>query len=516
MSLCVGAAITGRGFMRTPPGSRRRAVLPSPAAGAKLAIAVATVELTDAEIPAPTGHPQPDERADLGRAARAATPRSSHADWTPSSSRPDPVALLEEQSAARVPELVPIRYGRMAVSPFTFFRGAAYVMASDLADSPSSGLRVQLCGDAHLSNFGGFASPERDLVFDLNDFDETIPGPWEWDVKRLAASIAVAGRDRGFSTKQRREMVQGSVRSYREHMRTLSKKGELEIWYERVSATELADQLRAEATARQARRFNTIVAKAQRKNSSRAFEKLAVADGGRPRLISDPPLIVPVRELLPEADASQIEEGVLGVLATYRKTLPDDRAQVLDRYRYYDLARKVVGVGSVGTRAWVVLMIGRDTGDPLFLQAKEAVPSVLEEFVGKSRFSNQGRRVVEGQRLMQAASDVFLGWLRTTGIDGERRDFYIRQLWDWKTSVEIETMLPSGMAMYGRLCGATLARAHARSGDAIAIGAYLGRGDSFDRAIAEFAEIYADQNEADHRALLEAIETGRLEAIAGI
>ena len=452
----------------------------------------------------------------MGRTARSLSPRSSHADWTPSASRPDPIALLEQQSATRVPELVPIRYGRMAASPFAFYRGAAYVMAADLAESPSSGLRVQLCGDAHLSNFGGFASPERDLVFDLNDFDETLPGPWEWDVKRLAASMVVAGRDRGFSIKQRREIVQGAARSYRDHIRTLAGKGELDIWYERVSATALGERLRAEATARQARRFERVVAKAQRKNSARAFAKLAATEDGRPRIISDAPLIVPVRELLPQADANQIEEQMLGVLADYRKTLPEDRGHLLDRYRYCDLARKVVGVGSVGMRAWVLLMIGRDTGDPLFLQAKEARPSVLEKFLGKSRFNNQGRRVVEGQRLMQATSDVFLGWLRTTGIDGERRDFYIRQLWDWKTSVEIETMLPSGMAMYGELCGATLARAHARSGDAIAIGAYLGRGDTFDRAIAEFAELYADQNEADHRALLEAIESGRLEAIAGI
>jgi uncharacterized protein (DUF2252 family) len=478
-------------------------------------VLVATVELTRAE-PDRTGHPPPEERAETGRTARSLSPRSNHADWTPSASRPDPIALLEEQAASRVPELVPIRYGRMAASPFAFYRGAAYVMASDLADSASSGLRVQLCGDAHLSNFGGFASPERDLIFDLNDFDETLPGPWEWDIKRLTASMAVAGRDRGFSAKQRREIVQGAVRSYRDHIRTLAGKGELEIWYERVSATALGERLRAEATARQARRFERVVAKAQRKNSARAFEKLAATEDGRPRIISDPPLIVPIRELFPEADASQIEEQMLGVLADYRKTLAEDRGHLLDRYRYHDLARKVVGVGSVGMRAWVLLMIGRDTGDPLFLQAKEARTSVLEKFLGRSRFNNQGRRVVEGQRLMQAASDVFLGWLRTTGIDGQRRDFYIRQLWDWKTSVEIETMLPSGMAMYGELCGATLARAHARSGDAIAIGAYLGRGDTFDRALAEFAERYADQNEADHRALLEAIESGRLEASAGI
>jgi uncharacterized protein (DUF2252 family) len=459
---------------------------------------------------------RPDDRTEIGRAARAAAPRSSHAEWSAPEGRPDPIALLEQQAATRVPELVPIRYGRMAASPFAFFRGAAYIMASDLAGTPASGLQAQLCGDAHMSNFGGFASPERSLLFDLNDFDETLPGPWEWDVKRLAASMGIAGRDRGFSGKQRRTIVQGMAAAYRQAMREFAEMSELSIWYQRISAEELDERFRPQATARQLRKFDRAVAKGRSKDSSRAFAKLAASLNGAPQIISDPPLIVPVRELLPDSDATALHDGMVSLLATYRKSLPEDRGRLLDRYRFVDMARKVVGVGSVGTRAWVLLLVGRDSSDPLFLQAKEARPSVLEPFVGKSEFGNQGQRVVEGQRLMQAASDLFLGWLRATGPDGKRRDFYLRQLWDWKTSADVETMLPSGMGIYGRLCGWTLARAHARSGDAIAIAAYLGRGDSFDRALTEFAERYADQNEEDHRALLDAIEGGRLEAVAGI
>jgi uncharacterized protein (DUF2252 family) len=458
----------------------------------------------------------PEERAERGRAARSETPRSSHAEWTPAKNRPDPVALLEQQAATRVPELLPIRYGRMAASAFAFYRGGAYVMASDLANTPVSGMRAQLCGDAHLSNFGGFASPERDLVFDLNDFDETLPGPWEWDVKRLAASLAIAGRDHGFTAKQRRSIVQATVQLYRLAMQRLAGMGELAIWYERVDAGTLREQLGTQATARQAKQFEKTVAKAKRKDSTRAFTKLASTIDGRPRIIADPPLLVPITDLLPELEEQRFREGMQGIFEAYRETLPEDRRGLLDRYEFVDLARKVVGVGSVGTRAWVMLLIGRDAGDPLFLQAKEARPSVLEPFAGKSEFGNQGKRVVQGQRLMQAASDVFLGWVRTTGVDGKRRDFYVRQLWDWKTSADVESMLPSGMEIYGQLCGWTLARAHARSGDAIAIAAYLGNGDSFDRALAEFAEKYAEVNEQDHLALIQAIEDGRVEAVAGI
>src|SRR3954470_24825678 len=374
-------------------------------------------------------HLSVEERVARGMAARNETPRSSHAEWTPASDRPDPLALLEEQAATRVPELVPIRYGRMAVSPFTFYRGAAYPMAADLAETPRSGLRVQLCGDAHLSNFGGFASPERDLLFDLNDFDETLPGPWEWDVKRLAASLCIAGRDHGFSPKQRRTIVIGAVQKYREAMHELADMGALATWYQRVDAQVLADRFRPEANARQTRVFEKRVEKARRKDSARAFAKLASTVDGRPRIISDPPLIVPIKDLLPGAQAGDFEAAMRDLLDTYKASLPDYLCRLLDRHHYADMARKVVGVGSVGTRAWVILMIGRDSGDPLFLQAKEARPSVLEPFAGKCEYDNQGQRVVEGQRLMQAAGDILLGWLRTTGIDGRERDFYLRQLW---------------------------------------------------------------------------------------
>ncbi len=430
--------------------------------------------------------------------------------------RPDPIELLEAQATSRVPELVPIRYGRMATSPFAFFRGSAAVMASDLAGSPVSGIRAQLCGDAHLANFGGFASPERDLVFDLNDFDETLTGPWEWDVKRLTASIAVAALERGFPERERRATVRGAAAQYREAIRRFAGMTMLDVWYARLDESELSGLFREQATARQLKRFDKTVAKARRKDSTRAYAKLARRVNGRPRIASDPPLIVPIDELLPDAQAHELAERLRELIASYGETLPADRRHLLERFSYADIARKVVGVGSVGTRAWIVLMLGRDEQDPLFLQCKEAQPSVLEPFAGASECANHGQRVVEGQRLMQAASDIFLGWVRTTGIDGEQRDFYVRQLWDWKTSADLETIEPGPMAIYARLCAWTLARAHARSGDAIAIGAYLGSGDAFDRAIEAYAELCAEQNERDHEALLTAIDSGRIVAQTGV
>jgi uncharacterized protein (DUF2252 family) len=453
----------------------------------------------------------PAERAAKGRATRAEVPRSSHADWQPAATGREPMALLDEQTASRVPELVPLRYARMAASPFAFYRGAAYVMAHDLAGSPQSGMWVQLCGDAHLSNFGTFASPDRALLFDLNDFDETLPGPWEWDVKRLAASIAVAGRERGFRRKQRRAMIRDAVGQYREAMRRFAGMGALDVWYARVDEGLVRKRFGPHASRRQRRQFDKTVAKAKSKDSARAFEKLAAhhANGGA-RIVADAPLVVPVQDLLPDAEASELEEGMRGLLASYRASVPADRRTLIDRHSYADMARKVVGVGSVGTRAWVILMLDRDTGEPLFLQAKEAQRSVLAPFAGDSEFDNQGRRVVEGQRLMQAASDVLLGWLRTTGIDGEERDFYIRQLWDWKGSADVEAMEPAAMAVYAKLCAWTLARAHARSGDAVAIAGYLGSGGVFDAALAEFSEAYADQNERDHRALVDAVKRDEL------
>jgi uncharacterized protein (DUF2252 family) len=452
----------------------------------------------------------------MGRAARSDTPRSSHAGWGADSDRRDPVDLLEEQAATRVPELVPIRYGRMAASPFAFYRGAAYVMASDLSGSPRTGVRVQLCGDAHLSNFGVFGSPERDMLFDLNDFDETAPGPWEWDVKRLAASIALAGRERGLPSRQRHAMVRGAVGEYRTAMRRFADTRALDVWYARLDTSAIRDEFRSQVEPRRAKRFDKVVAKARAKDSARAFEKLTHRVKGEARIVADPPLIVPIEDLVIGAEAEQLDAEIRSLLDAYRASLPSDRRRLLDRYRYAHLARKVVGVGSVGTRAWVVLMLGRDSDDPLFLQVKEAGPSVLEPFAGTSEFEHQGQRVVEGQRLMQAAGDIFLGWLRATGIDGETRDFYVRQLWDWKGSADIGAMLPEGIAIYTRLCAWTLARAHARSGDAIAIASYLGSGRSFDNAIAEFAELYSDQSERDHAALVAAIDSGRIAAQSGL
>jgi uncharacterized protein (DUF2252 family) len=455
--------------------------------------------------------PDVSERAAEGKAARSVARRSSHAEWEPSANRKDPVAIIEAQDARRVPNLVPIRHGRMATSPFTFYRGAAAVMAADLATTPTSGLRVQTCGDAHLSNFGAFAAPDRRLVFDCNDFDETLPGPWEWDVKRLAASFALAGRDRGFKRAERSAALLASVRSYREAMRTFAAEGDLAVWYERL---DVEDQLGLveEADPGAVKRFERGIVKARGKDSVRAMEKLTEVVDGELRIVSQPPLIVPVEELAPAAEAAQIEATLRDVLASYRATLPGDRQHLFDGYRFRHMAHKVVGVGSVGTRAWIVLLTGRDDEDPLFLQAKEADASVLEPYAGPSLFRNHGRRVVEGQRLMQAAGDIFLGWCMAVGLDGRDRDFYVRQLWDWKRSVEVENLSPTGLEAYANVCGWTLARAHARSGDRVAIAAYLGAGEGFDKAVCRFAEAYADQSERDHEALLAAIDSGRIEA----
>jgi uncharacterized protein (DUF2252 family) len=453
-----------------------------------------------------------NERAAAGKAARAKVPRSSHAAWEPAARRRDPVAVLEDQAKSRVPELVPIRYGRMLASPFAFFRGSAAIMAMDLAKAPQSGLAVQLCGDAHLSNFGVFAAPDRRLVLDVNDFDETLPGSWEWDVKRLAASFAIAGRDRDFVSTQTRAAVLSAVRAYREAMREFAAMRNLDVWYARLDVGALLEDLAGIATAKQMKAARKDVKKAHKKNSLKAFDRLVSVVDGEPQIISDPPLLVPVRELLSEEQHDEFKERMQMLLASYRESLKGDRRHLFDGYRFVDLARKVVGVGSVGTRAWVLLMIGRDGQDPLFLQAKEAQASVLEPYVGASEFENHGERVVQGQWLMQAASDILLGWLPALGIDGRERDFYVRQLWDGKRSVDVDGLPPEGLAIYGRVCGWTLARAHARSGDRIAIASYLGKGDAFDRAIAEFSELYADQNELDYAALAEAVTAGSVEA----
>jgi hypothetical protein len=468
-----------------------------------------------------------DQRVALGKKARAAAPRRSHGEWEAGADRPDPVALLQSQAESRVPELVPIRYGRMMVSPFTFFRGGALIMASDLATTPNSGLTVQACGDAHLSNFGVFASAERTLVFDLNDFDETLPGPWEWDLKRLTASLAIAGRDRGYSDKERAKVVLGATAAYRTEMAKLAAMRDLDVWYARLDIEAVLREIGGSLglaggkgsdrtmTKVQARAEKQL-AKAKTRDSMQALEKLTEVVDGQTRFVNTPPLIVPIEDLLPESEAAELTGRFHTLLESYRRTLQSDRRHLLDQFHFAGIARKVVGVGSVGTRAWVVLMLGSDGQDPLLLQAKEAQTSVLAQFAGRSQFANQGERVVAGQHLMQASSDIFLGWDKVLGIDGVHRDFYIRQLRDWKGSADVDQMVPQAMLVYGRLCGWTLARAHARSGDRIAIASYLGSSTTFDAAIQRFAESYADQNQRDYDALMAAIADGRVVAESGI
>ena len=463
----------------------------------------------------------PAERAARGREARSQVPRSSHARFTPAADRPDPVDVLVRQSVGRLPDLVPIRYGRMLASPFSYYRGAALPMAHDLSGTPVTGLAVQACGDAHLDNFGMFASAERRLIFDINDFDETLPGPWEWDVKRLAASIEIAARENQIPRRQRAAMAQAAVRRYRIAMGEFAGMSNLGVFYASADVDSIKQRLESRLSSRQRTRLDKGEAKARTRTSMQALGKMCRIVDGRPQIVADPPLVIPLSSLLLPADveASTIERMLGGVVERYKRTLPADRRYLLDQYQseLSDIARKVVGVGSVGTRCWIMLMLGRDESDPLFLQMKEAGESVLSPFVGPSRYSNQGQRVVEGQRLMQAASDAFLGWQRLNPApDGVVRDFYVRQLRDWKFSLDTQTMPPRGLSDYGEVCGWTLARAHARSGDRIAIAAYLGSSDTFDKAIAEFAASYADQNERDFAALDEAAKSGRILAQRGV
>jgi len=481
---------------------------------------VAVDEKRDVEAaPAPAvPHFTPSERAARGRSARAECPRSSHAEFEVADDR-DPVAILEAQATSRVPELVPVRYGRILVSPFTFYRGAAAVMAHDLAPTPRAGLQAQLCGDAHLSNVGGYASPERKLVFDLNDFDETLPGPFEWDLKRLAASFEIAGRDRDFTKAERTKAVLAAVGSYREWMRKLAEARNLDVWYARLDVETIERKLHDQEAKHQAKVVAKAAEKARTKDSLKAFAKLTHLVDGEPRIVSDPPLIVPAADLAAEAGLpfERLEGVIHQLFREYRRTLQSDRRHLLEEFRMVDLARKVVGVGSVGTRCWILLLLGRDSDDPLFLQVKEAQASVLEPYLGKSQYKNHGQRIVAGQRLMQATSDIMLGWVHSKEtLDGAERDFFIRQLWDWKTSVDLDVILPKGLELYGEVCGFLLARAHARSGDRIAIASYLGKGDTFDRALAEFAVAYADQNERDHAALRTAADKGRIPVQEGL
>ena len=445
----------------------------------------------------PAGPRSVAERAALGKELRKRVARSSHGGWEPAAGRPDPVAVLESQDESRVPELISIHRQRMLASAFAFFRGGAAIMAGDLAHTPRTGLEVQLCGDAHLSNFGVFQAPDRSLVFDVNDFDETLRGPFEWDVKRLAASLSVAGSELGFAEGERRSVVIGAVGAYRKAMREFAAMPDLDVWYARLNAARLRSWAGISVGPRR-RRLERDLEKAKRKNSMRALARLTRLEDGEPRIVADRPLVVPVEELV--AEGRDIEGVLETLLAAYREALTPDVRHLMAGYRYAHAARKVVGVGSVGTRAWIVLLLGRDAGDPLFLQAKEAQASVLEAHLDAGSHENNGRRVVEGQRLMQAASDILLGWLSAEGIDGVRRDFYVRQLWDGKGSAEIEAMTLAGLASYGRACGWTLARAHARTGDRVALASYLGSGTPFDRALADFAEAYAERNELDYRA----------------
>lgn len=462
-----------------------------------------TARDTPASISNP-GRP-PGQSAARGKLLRRNTPRSSHGEWSAPADRLSPLDILRGQEKTRVPELLPVRHERMAASPFAFFRGGAAIMAADLRHTPSTGLTVQLCGDAHISNFGGFASPERRLVFDINDFDETLPGPWEWDIKRLVASVEIAARDRGFAKAERLAAVLEAAKAYRQGMGSFAAMTPLEIWHSSFDIQALLPAIRRDLGGRALKEAERDVARALDKNSARAARKLTHVVDGRPMIISDPPLVVPLRQLLPGVEAQELEEGIRGVLADYRRTLPNDRQSLLDHYEFVDIARKVVGVGSVGTLSWIVLLAGREHADPLVLQLKQAESSALEAYLGVSPYANHGERVIEGQRLIQASSDVLLGWLRTKGLDGVERDFYVRQLWDWKTSADLATVSAPRLAAHARLCAWTLARAHARTGNPIAISSYLGSGEAFDHALTAFAAAYADQNQNDFDAFTETL-----------
>jgi uncharacterized protein (DUF2252 family) len=494
-------------------------------------------------------HPSVEERAEHGRHAREHAPLDSHTGWRPATDRPDPVTLLDEQNRTREPDLVPVRHGRMMASPFTFYRGAAAVMAADLKDTPTAGLDAQLCGDAHLSNFGAFASPERKLLFDLNDFDETLPGPFEYDVKRMAASFTIAARNNGFSKADTRAATMAAVTAYREAMADFAEMSTMDVWYAHLDEDEIMASLRDSVAAghhdktgtkgakgkagksakdksgkdakadraldKAAKTAEKTLQKAHSRDSLQALSKLAEQVDGSYRIVSDPPIVVPLREVTATYgfSADETDQIIRDQFRAYRATLQADRRHLLERFQIVDAARKVVGVGSVGTRAFIVLLQGRDSHDPLFLQIKEATASVLERYLPKSRYQEPGERVVQGQRMMQAASDIFLGW--TAGAQAGRH-LYWRQLRDMKGSAVVEAMIPTGLAFYAQICGWTLARAHARSGDPVALAQYLGDGDAFDRSVTDFSARYADQNEQDFQAFVQAVRSGRLQAVEGV
>ena len=465
------------------------------------------------------------DRREQGRAARKEVPRSALGAFEPAAKRPDPITMLVSQGATRIQNLLPVRYGRMSESAFSFYRGAALVMASDLSAAPRTSLRVQLCGDAHLSNFGAYASPERRLVFDVNDFDETNPGPFEWDVKRLSTSFEIASRQNGFSDANRETIVLTSSVAYRVTMARLAGLGDLDAWYDHIDVDSVADLLRSRTgkkASKDARKMDKFLARARRHNSLQALQKLTEVKNGHRRIVSSPPLIVPIDDLMHGAERDDVISEVRSRLSTYARSLQSDRRHLLSGFDLVDLAHKVVGVGSVGTRSWILLMAGRDDDDPLFLQFKEAGPSVLEQFTERSRYKNMGARVVAGQRIMQSTSDIFLGWTGSVDLEGQTRDYYFRQLRDWKISAAVEELNVEQMVTYAKLCGATLAKAHARSGDRIAVASYLGiddpadRPNTFDRAMANFAVSYAEQNEQDFTALKTAIADGSVAATPGV
>ncbi len=453
-------------------------------------------------------HQSVDERKAYGKSLREATPRSSHAAWSPGSGRPDPVGLIESQNDGRLQWLIPVRRGRMVENAFTFYRGAALIMASDLSTTPSTGLTAQICGDAHLSNFGAYGSAERELVFDVNDFDESITGPWEWDLKRLATSFTIAGRHLGFDDADITRITAASVEKYRTAMEQFAEGPILDTWYSHLSIDKVADFFRDEGKKKKAKKAEHVSKKARSKNSLQALSKLAERVDGTYRIKTDPPVLVPLRETTRFADSDELEETVRRSFALYRESLRPDRRVLLDKFRPLDIALKVVGVGSVGTRCLILLLEGRDEQDPLFLQIKEAGPSVLEAYLPASSYENHGERVVQGQRLMQASSDIFLGWSPSY----DKHDYYWRQLRDWKGSFDVDDADEKDLRRYAELCGWTLARSHARSGDPAAIDGYLGSSDTFAQAITEFAGLYADQNESDYREFANAIDRGDLEA----
>jgi uncharacterized protein (DUF2252 family) len=461
-----------------------------------------------------------DERREVGRAARKRLRRRDLAKFEPLDDSRDPVALLQMDDEGRLEDLIPIRYGRMLTSPFAFYRGAASLMANDLARSPHTDLFAQLCGDAHLSNFGLFAAPDRRLVFDLNDFDETLPGPWEWDLKRLAASTVIAGRNIGATAEESHQAVVALCNSYRDRVRELSEMSNLEVWHQRLEVDKLVALLKANARKDSAKTVSKMATKAYTKDSIREFDKLTEVVDGKLRIAAAPPIIVPIEDVAQsfniEVSAEFIENFVATVIGTYKQRLLADRKHLLDQYEIVHMARKIVGVGSVGTRVWIVLLIGRDAGDPLFLQVKESGPSVYERYLGKSEYEFSGQRVIAGQRLMQGASDPLLGWDNFKSPDGIEREFYVRQLKDWKGSANLDKFTPTQLREYAVLCARVLGRAHARSGDRIAIASYIGKGDALGHALGEFAAAYADQNDRDYARMKEAVADGRIAVQEGV